>query len=245
MESFVRTRPVFDVIRTAGKVGILAEALRHSPGAKRSLHPTHPVCAVGRRAAELVEGHQRSLTPQGPETPFARLVEWGGYVLRIGTHAYPLAHRVQEAVDYPNLFLPNFVALTCVDERERACVVETRVFRPRLPFVLYMDGAVESEPVPMNIADFPLLYGGGRERKLGAAREKGVALKRLLEIRKEFESRDEMAVETVNGCVCDFFPLRSSFAFATSEIGRLIERYKSCYDVSRLERGLERGTIRI
>jgi aminoglycoside 3-N-acetyltransferase len=78
--------PWFDPATTPGRTGMLTEVFRKRPGVKRSLHPTHSLCATGARADEFVADHL-SGKALGPGSPIDRLAEAGGYVLLIGvTH---------------------------------------------------------------------------------------------------------------------------------------------------------------
>lgn len=74
----------FDVRHTRGCVGALSEVFRHTPGAVRSLHPTHSVAAIGPLAEELTAGHEAADTPCGPGTPYAAVADRGGQVLLLG-----------------------------------------------------------------------------------------------------------------------------------------------------------------
>lgn len=74
--------PVFDVRHSPVWAGRIYEVFRRRPGVRRSHHLTHSVCALGARAAEWTATH--SLTPCGPESPFRKLVEWGGKILFLG-----------------------------------------------------------------------------------------------------------------------------------------------------------------
>ena len=53
-----------------GWIGIIPETFRRSPGVKRSLHPTHSVCAWGKKAAEF-------LAQRDPYDTFAEDGPWG------------------------------------------------------------------------------------------------------------------------------------------------------------------------
>lgn len=77
-------QPVFHQTLTPSNVGTLTNVFRARPDAIRGLHPTHSVAAIGRRAAELVDGHERDETPCSPTSPYGRLREWGGKVLLVG-----------------------------------------------------------------------------------------------------------------------------------------------------------------
>lgn len=75
---------VFDARRTRSCVGQLTEEFRHMAGVERSLHPTHSVAAVGPRAVDLTRDHERSPTPCGPGSPYAKILEANGQILFLG-----------------------------------------------------------------------------------------------------------------------------------------------------------------
>jgi len=98
--------PFFDLRHTPSCIGALPEVFRTRPGTLRSIHPTHSVCAAGRRAAELLTGHELDTTPVGPHSPFARLPGLDGQILFIGCGLRPNTslHGVEEQVVPPYLF---------------------------------------------------------------------------------------------------------------------------------------------
>ena len=84
MHEVLRSGRPFDVRRTPGGTGLLGELARRLPGARRSLHPTRSVVAVGRDAAELVSGHDASPHPFSERSPFALHAARGGLVTGLG-----------------------------------------------------------------------------------------------------------------------------------------------------------------
>lgn len=77
-------QPVFHQTLTPSNVGALTNVFRQRPAARRGLHPTHSVAAIGARAAEFVSGHECNDTPCSATSPYGRLRDWGGKVLMIG-----------------------------------------------------------------------------------------------------------------------------------------------------------------
>jgi aminoglycoside 3-N-acetyltransferase len=99
-------QPVFDVLRTPSCVGALTEHFRTRPGTRRSVHPTHSVCGVGRQAAELLGSYEKDTTPCGPYSPFAKLPRVGGQILFLGCGMRPNTsmHAIEEHAQAEYLF---------------------------------------------------------------------------------------------------------------------------------------------
>lgn len=107
----LRPPEVFDVRSTRSIVGAVTEHFRTRPGTLRSVHPTHSVCAVGRRARDLLDEHRLDSTPCGPHSPFGRLLQEGGKILMLGCGLHPntAMHALEEQVQPPYLFGPSLV----------------------------------------------------------------------------------------------------------------------------------------
>jgi aminoglycoside 3-N-acetyltransferase len=94
----------FDPQRSPSTVGSVSEFLRRRGNAKRSLHPTHSVAAIGGAAEVLVEGHERC-TPCGVGSPFEKLARVGGWVLLFGVDQdrNTSLHTAEDLADVPYL----------------------------------------------------------------------------------------------------------------------------------------------
>ena len=97
--------PVFDVMNSPCCVGGLGEYFRLREGTLRSIHPTHSVCGVGKKAAELLSGHEKDTTSCGENSPFRKLREQGDWILFIGCGIAPNTsmHALEELVNPPYL----------------------------------------------------------------------------------------------------------------------------------------------
>ncbi len=104
--------PYFDPDVTSCWTGRVPETFRQRPTAVRSLHPTHSVAAIGAHARAFTEGHEYSVTPCGPDSPYGRLVGAKGLVLLLGvTHGSSTTfHHVEEIVGVPYHMQPGLVA---------------------------------------------------------------------------------------------------------------------------------------
>lgn len=101
-------QPIFDVLLTPSHVGAITECVRRRPDAVRSLHPTHSVAAIGRRAVELTIGHERDETPCSRTSPYGRNVEWDGLIVMLGVSLLynTTFHGVEEWTGMPWVFAP-------------------------------------------------------------------------------------------------------------------------------------------
>ena len=76
--------PEFIVNETEPCIGLIPKTFFHMPGVVRSLHPTHSVCAYGKKAHELTSKHYLDETPVGPHSPFRTILDHNGKLLFIG-----------------------------------------------------------------------------------------------------------------------------------------------------------------
>ncbi len=106
--AYAREGKIFDVARSASKVGLLTELFRRSKGVVRSLHPTHSVAVWGPESNYLVQDHHLAATPCGCRTPYFRLLEKHGKILLLGVGISPLTffHCVEELIEDEMPFSP-------------------------------------------------------------------------------------------------------------------------------------------
>lgn len=76
--------PVFNVLETPAWTGIIPETVRNMPNAKRSLHPTHSVAAMGNEKAYITSGHEFSESPCDKQSPYYLNSLHNGHILLIG-----------------------------------------------------------------------------------------------------------------------------------------------------------------
>ena len=124
--------PVFDVRNTPSCVGALPEYFRKREGTCRSIHPTHSVSAIGKKAAALLAEHYLDETSCGEHSPFRRLREEGDWILFIGCSIAPNTsmHAVEELVTPPYLHREK-VLYKCIleDGSERTMDVKRHNFQ--------------------------------------------------------------------------------------------------------------------
>lgn len=116
-EIVTRRNPSFNVATTGTNVGILAEHFRLRRAERRSVHPTHSVCAAGPATNALLAEHHLDRTPCGPHSPFSLLAKAGGRILMLGCGLKPNTsmHAVEELAEPPYLYGPQ-IEFTITDE---------------------------------------------------------------------------------------------------------------------------------
>ncbi len=82
---------VFDPKQTPSRVGSITNIFRLRPGAVRSHHPTHSVCAIGLLAGLYTAGHELVNTFDW-DSPYGRTVRWDGYICYFGTSTNTNTH---------------------------------------------------------------------------------------------------------------------------------------------------------
>jgi aminoglycoside 3-N-acetyltransferase len=97
-------RHVFDPRETPSRVGKITDTLWRRPNAFRSAHPTHSIAAIGRRAEELVGGHDKTST-FGRDGPYRRYVDWGAKIFFLGVdqRCNTTLHAIEDWLDLPYL----------------------------------------------------------------------------------------------------------------------------------------------
>ena len=95
----------FDPDVIPSDMGVISETFRQRPDVLRSRHPYHPVAGYGARAEGILSDHEKSAVPDGPETPYGRLITLGGKVLHVGCDldTMTLLHTVEAELDLPYL----------------------------------------------------------------------------------------------------------------------------------------------
>jgi len=133
---------VFNPLATPGKSGAVTEAFWRRPEAVRSVHPTHPVAAIGPRAVEWCAGHTEAGV-WGEDSPIGRLVRGGGFILCIGVgHGSSTARHLAEVA-----------AGKCIDQfagRGRVVDADGRV--REVPSLAWRDGKCPVSPAKLEEA---------------------------------------------------------------------------------------------
>ena len=105
---------VFDLQNTPTYTGIIPETFRKRKGVVRSISPTHSLCALGKKAKELIKNHENCDNPFAMNGPFGKLYEWNAKMLLIGVDHFANSslHIVEDMSDFPvKVFTDKFKAL--------------------------------------------------------------------------------------------------------------------------------------
>jgi aminoglycoside 3-N-acetyltransferase len=119
---------VHSTLHTPSNVGAIPEYFRTRPGTRRSVHPTHSVCAIGQATDELLRDHHLDSTPCGPHSPFRAMIDRRAKIVMLGCGLRPntTMHALEEYVEPPYLFGPPRVyTITDADGH-----TYTRTYRP-------------------------------------------------------------------------------------------------------------------
>jgi aminoglycoside 3-N-acetyltransferase len=110
--------PQMDVRTTSCWTGRIPRTALQVPWARRSLHPTHSVTAIGERAVLFATGHEHSLTPCDEHSPYYRLIKENGMILLLGVsqQSNTTMHCVEELQAVPYHLQPETTAGSVIDE---------------------------------------------------------------------------------------------------------------------------------
>lgn len=177
---YLRDDPVFDLRSTPSRMGVISERFRTSPGALRSLHPTHSVSARGPGAEKLVAGHELAETPFGAGSPFTKLIDRGAHQVFFGSGVGALtmyhAFECLREPPYPiEVFWPQRIRARCVDAQGEEVVVPTLVHDPHVTVA-----RIDANPSIEAQVRERLIGGGMRSVRLGRGEVLAEPLPRML-----------------------------------------------------------------
>lgn len=121
--------PVFDVRNTPCWTGIIPETVRKRPEAKRSLHPTHSVAAIGAHAAEITRGHENGDSPCDAWSPYFSNHKLNGYILLLGVdqESDTTVHCCEEIAGVPYHLQADVTEVPITDSDGSTIVVRNRL----------------------------------------------------------------------------------------------------------------------
>ena len=83
-ESYLRKGGSFDVRKSHAIFGLLPELARRDKNAKRSLHPTNSVVAIGPDAEFLLNEQHLSVYPLGEKSPYYKMLKLNSIIIGLG-----------------------------------------------------------------------------------------------------------------------------------------------------------------
>lgn len=101
-EAFLKNKRVFDIRLEPVEMGAINAYYASLPMARRSLSPTHSVCAIGPDAVNYTNEHHLSVTPFTQQSPYFKLTKNKGKVLMIGAPMIYLTilHVITDLLEY-------------------------------------------------------------------------------------------------------------------------------------------------
>ena len=187
MKNYLDQGITFDIRSTPSKMGAITECFRKMPDVYRSIHPTHPVCARGTGAKELVAGHEYCSTPFCEGSPFDKIVNKNLYLLLFGVDFGPVTiyHVFEDKLGdkFPvNVYLDKIYNARCIRDNGSEIIVQTLSHDPKLSDIRIDNNKNKSEQF------YKLLKNRGliKEVTLGNGRIMIVGLKDLLSEMQNF-----------------------------------------------------------
>jgi len=128
----------FNVRKTISMMGLVTEMFRRREGTLRSLHPTHPVLAIGKDAEWLVADHERCLYPCGSGSPFEKFHKLRGKLLffDVSFRSITFFHYVEDLLKlrlpFP-IYSDRLFSVPAVDISGERCLIQTYAFDNSVP----------------------------------------------------------------------------------------------------------------
>jgi Aminoglycoside N3''-acetyltransferase len=172
---FLRSNRAIDMRTAPSLKGVITETLRKRPGALRSIHPSHPVAAIGYKAAELLSEHHLDNSPAGAKSPYGKLAQLdNGRILLLGvTNSNNTTIHTAEEYYTPYIFADEIfdTEVTALD----GCIYNVKV-----------RGYCKDMPRNFTALDGKLVCNGiMKSVRIGAAAVTLVESKGMLEVMKE------------------------------------------------------------
>ncbi len=100
-EDFLKKKKIFDIRTEPVEMGAINEYYALLPDAKRSMSPTHSVCAVGPKAEYYTQEHHLAVTPFTELSPYFKIAKNKGIFLMFGAELYHLTfvHVLEDLLD--------------------------------------------------------------------------------------------------------------------------------------------------
>ena len=133
--SWLSESRTFDVRTAPVAMGAVNERLAQHPDARRSIHPTHSVVAIGPHAAHYTAEHHLDITPFGPHSPYCKLITRHAKTLLLGAtqNNVTFIHAIEDLLGdaHPvNVYNRRQYSVPCIDQQGRQLTVATPVHAP-------------------------------------------------------------------------------------------------------------------
>lgn len=127
---FLKKQPVFDVRTAPIAMGAINEYIGALENAKRSVHPTHSVIAVGAKADYYIEGQEKDSTPFGEHSPYYKIIKKRGKLLLFGATVenVTMMHAIEDMIGdaFPfKVYNNKIYKVNCIDSNGRSLIVST------------------------------------------------------------------------------------------------------------------------
>lgn len=134
-KEYLKDKPVFDVRTAPIAMGSVNERLGGLPEAHRSIHPTHSVIALGKKAEDYVCEHHLDTTPFGIHSPYFKLLENNAKILMLGATLNNLTyvHAIEDLIGdvHPiKCYGKEKYQVDCIDQNGHALKVSTTYHNP-------------------------------------------------------------------------------------------------------------------
>ena len=90
LDNYVKNDVIFDYSKREGGSGIIPRTFLQDEEVKRSIHPTHSVCAWGKNASFITEGHENCDTNFDKDSPFYKIMEIDAWVMGLAVDLGPV-----------------------------------------------------------------------------------------------------------------------------------------------------------
>ncbi|HZI95259.1 MAG TPA: AAC(3) family N-acetyltransferase [Patescibacteria group bacterium] len=225
---------LFDIGETPSRAGLLSEALRTYPEARRSLHPISSVVAVGSRAAELTAGHDLSARPFGQASPYGKLAKLSPRLLLIGAHIGGLLYHVQDQVGYPNLYTDELTSFEIRDAKGMYRTMNTHVLCSGVPPVVILPGSRPENRDFMLMPDYALMFPAEREQAIMEAGYLRFNRSRFLGRRERLQARGILKQGRVGSADAALLDGARMLEQIAKDLAWDLARYKEEYDPEQL-----------
>lgn len=127
---YLKKQPVFDVRTAPIAMGAINEYLGSLENAKRSVHPTHSVIAIGANADYYIDGQEKDRTPFGEHSPYYKIIKKRGKLLLFGATLdnVTMIHAIEDMLGeaYPfKVYDKKEYNVKCIDANGNSLVVST------------------------------------------------------------------------------------------------------------------------